>query len=422
MNSFAKNERINEILEVLNTNKLRTFLTAFGVFWGIAILVLLLAMTNGLKNGVVADFGNFATNSMFVWSQGTTISYKGLPRGRRFRYKLSDVEAIKAEVPGLKYVSPRNRLGGYQGANNVTYGTKTGAFQVDADYPEYIFQDPLDILQGRFINYSDINTKRKVCVIGKGVVKSLFEKQENAIGKYIKINGVNFSVIGVFKKSNSQGDQEEEANTIYIPFTTFGQAFNKGDEVAWMAITAKDNVSITDLKEQVFNVLKKRHKIHPNDKRAIGHRDLAENFKKITGLFSILTIVGFFVGTLILMSGVIGISNIMLIVVKERTKEIGIRRALGASPWEIKSQILQESLILTILSGMVGISFSVLVIWFVNYLLDLNGPVDNFANPSLGLSIVFIALIILIVSGVLAGLIPANSATKMKPVDALRIE
>ena len=138
---------------------------------------------------------------------------------------MSDVEAIKAEVPGLKYVSPRNRLGGYQGANNVTYGTKTGAFQVDADYPEYIFQDPLDILQGRFINYSDINTKRKVCVIGKGVVKSLFDKQENAIGKYIKINGVNFSVIGVFKKSNSQGDQEEEANTIYIPFTTFGQAF-----------------------------------------------------------------------------------------------------------------------------------------------------------------------------------------------------
>ena len=188
-----------------------------------------------------------------------------------------------------------------------------------------------------------------------------------------------------------------------------------------MAITAKDNVSITDLKEQVFNVLRKRHKIHPNDKRAIGHRDLAENFKKITGLFSILTIVGFFVGTLILMSGVIGISNIMLIVVKERTKEIGIRRALGASPWEIKSQILQ-SLILTILSGMVGISFSVLVIWFVNYLLDLNGPVDNFAKSICGLTIVFIALIILIVSGVLAGLIPANSATKMKPVDALRIE
>ena len=203
---------------------------------------------------------------------------------------------------------------------------------------------------------------------------------------------------------------------------TFGQAFNRGDEVAWMAITAEDGVSITGLKEQVFNVLKTRHKIHPNDKRAIGHRDLAERFQKISGLFSILTVVGFFVGTLILMSGVIGISNIMLIVVKERTKEIGIRRALGASPWEIKSQILQESLILTILSGMVGISFAILVIWFVNYLLDLSGPVDNFSNPSVGLTIIFIALFILVVSGVLAGLIPASSATKMKPVDALRIE
>lgn len=418
---FSK-DRWNEILEALNANKFRTFLTAFGVFWGITILVLLLALTNGLKNGVTADFGDFATNSMFMWTQGTSMPYKGLPKGRNFNYKIDDIEAIRQTVPNLKYVSPRNQLGGFRGNNNVVRGTKTGAFEIYGDYPEYIKQQPLDITEGRFISYSDINTNRKVCVIGTDVVKGLYDKDETILGTYIKVNGVNFMVVGTFKMSNNQGDKEQDANTIYIPFTSFGQAFNRGDNVGWMAITAVDGVSITSLKQQVFDLMKSRHKINPDDVRAIGHFDLSEQFERVNGLFSILTFVGYFVGALVLMSGIIGISNIMLIVVKERTKEIGIRRALGASPWTIKSQILQESLILTILSGMVGISFAALVIWILNYILDMNGPVDNFANPSVSMQVVFTALLILIVSGVLAGLIPANSATKMKPVDALRID
>ncbi|WP_178987380.1 ABC transporter permease [Winogradskyella schleiferi] len=415
-------DRWEEILEALNANKFRTLLTAFGVFWGITILVLLLALTNGLKNGVTADFGDFATNSMFMWTQGTSKPYKGLPKGRYFSYKIGDVAAIKSEVPNLKYVSPRNQLGGFRGANNVIRGTKTGAFEIYGDYPEYIKQQPMDILQGRFISYSDIEAKRKVCVIGNGVVKGLYDKNEDVLGTYIKINSVNFLVVGTFKMSNSQGDSEQDASTIYIPFTTFSQAFNRGENVGWMAITAVDDVNITSLKQQVFDLMKSRHKVHPEDDRAIGHRDLSEQFERINGLFSILTIVGYFVGALVLMSGIIGISNIMLIVVKERTKEIGVRRALGATPWTIKSQILQESLILTILSGMVGISFAALVIYVMNTILDNAGPVQNFANPSVSMQVVFTALIILVVSGVLAGLIPANSATKMKPVDALRIE
>lgn len=415
-------DRWDEILEALNANKFRTLLTAFGVFWGITILVLLLALTNGLKNGVTADFGDFATNSMFMWTQGTSKPYKGLPKGRYFNYKIDDVAALKSQIPNLKYVSPRNQLGGYNGANNVVRGTKTGAFEIYGDYPEYIKQQPMDILQGRFISYSDINSKRKVCVVGTGVVKGLYDKNEDVLGTYIKVNGVNFLVVGTFKMSNSQGDDEQDANTIYIPFTTFSQAFNRGDRVGWMAITAVDNVSITSLKHQIFELMKSKHTVHPEDDRAIGHFDLSEQFERVSGLFSILTFVGYFVGALVLMSGIIGISNIMLIVVKERTKEIGVRRALGASPWTIKSQILQESLILTILSGMVGISFAAFVIWIMNTILDSVGPVQNFANPSVSMSVVFTALIILVVSGLLAGLIPANSATKMKPVDALRID
>lgn len=415
-------DRWDEILEALTANKFRTLLTAFGVFWGITILVLLLALTNGLKNGVTASFSNFAANSMFTWTQRASISYKGLPKGRRFNYKLDDVAALKSEFPELKHVSPRNSLGGYRGANNVIRGTKIGAFQIYGDYPEFIEQLPMDILQGRFINYSDINSKRKVCVIGVDVVAGLYDKGEEAIGTYIKINGVNFMVIGVFKNVNSQGDKEEEANTLFIPFTTFNQAFNYGDRVSWMAITAYDGYSITNLKEKIFTVLKSRHSVHPNDDRAFGHRDISEQFAKVTGLFTILSLVGYFVGALILLSGIIGISNIMLIVVKERTKEIGVRRALGATPWNIRVQILQESLILTIVSGMTGVAFAGGVIWLMNYVLNQNGPVENFANPSVGMPVIFTALTILIVSGLLAGMIPANSATKMKPVDALRIE
>jgi putative ABC transport system permease protein len=357
-----------------------------------------------------------------MWSQGTSMPYKGLPKGRFFNFKLSDVQALKDQIPELKYVSPRNQLGGFRGSNNVTRNEKTGAFDVYGDYPEFINQQPLDIMEGRFLSYSDIEDKRKIAVIGQDVIRTLYDKGEEVIGSYIKISGINFLVVGTFKNANSQGDNEQEANTIYIPFTTFSQAFNRADNVGWMAITAHDHVSITSVKPRIMTLMRELRTVHPDDKRAIGHFDLAEEFAKVTGLFNILTVVGYFVGALVLLSGVIGISNIMLIVVKERTKEIGVRRALGASPWNIRSQVLQESLVLTIISGMVGISFASGIIWIMNTVLDNVGPVENFANPSVGIGVIIIALSILIISGLLAGLIPATRATQMKPVDALRIE
>lgn len=418
---FTKDRWI-EILEALNANRFRTLLTAFGVFWGIMILVLLLALTNGLRNGVTAGFAGFATNSMFMWSQGTSMEYKGLPKGRSFEFNLDDVQVLKEKIPGLKYVSPRNQLGGYSGSNNVTRNEKTGAFSIYGDYPEYYNQEPMDLTSGRFVSYSDIKDKRKIAVIGVDVVKALYDQGEDPMKSYIKINGVNFMVVGVFKSSNNSGDQEETANTIYIPFTTFAQAFNTGQDIGYMAITAEDETTITSLKPQILDLMRRQHTVHPADERAIGNFDLAEQFQKVNGLFSILSFVGYFVGALVLMSGVIGISNIMLIVVKERTKEIGVRRALGASPWSIKSQILQESLVLTILSGMVGITVAAGFIWLMNYVVDTYGPIENFVNPSVNIGVIVVALLILIISGILAGLIPASRATQMKPVDALRID
>ncbi len=415
-------ERWDEILEALNANRFRTVLTAFGVFWGIFILVILLALTNGLKNGVQSDFGDFATNTIFMWTQRTSMPYQGFTKGRNFNFKLSDVALLKEKFPQLRYVSPRNQLGGYRGSNNVTRGDKTGAFNVYGDEPDYINQEPLDMLQGRFLSQSDIEQERKVAVVGTDVIKSLYDYGEDPIGSYLKINGINFMVIGVVKKTSSQGDSQEDANTIYIPFSTFGKAFNFGDMVSWMALTAVDQVPITEIKPMIMKEMRAAHKVHPNDERAIGHFDLAEQFQRITGLFSILSFVGYFVGALVLMSGVIGISNIMLIVVKERTKEIGIRRAIGATPKEIRAQVLQESMVLTLISGMAGISFAAGVIWVMNSVLDALGSVDNFANPSVGMGVLFIALAILVISGLLAGMIPATRATQMKPVDALRMD
>ncbi len=414
-------DRWSEIIQVLTTNWFRTLLTAFGVFWGILILIILLAAGKGLENGIRADFGDIATNTMFMWTQGVTKAYKGLPKERNFNFKVEDVDAIWQNVDGLRFVSPRNQSGGFRGASNVVRGLKTGTFSIYGDYPEIIKQQPMDITSGRFINHSDIQEKRKVAVIGTDVRKSLYEKEEEVLGSFIKISGVNFMIIGTYNKSNTDGDSDAQKD-IYTPFTTFSQVFNRANNVGWMAITAVDGTPITNIKEQIFTLLKERHTIHPEDLRAIGHFDLFEEFSRVVRLFGALEFIAYFVGVLVLLSGIIGVSNIMLIVVKERTKEIGIRRALGEGPWSIKKQILMESIFLTIISGMAGIVFGAFLIYGVNYVLEMNGPVDMFVNPNVNLGVVVIALIILIVSGLLAGFIPANSAIRVRPIEALRAE
>lgn len=414
----------DEILQALTANVFRTILTAFGVFWGIFILVILLARGKGLENGVKKGFDGIATNTMFMWSQTTSKAYKGLPKTRRYDFRNSDVMALKQAFPDLLYVSPRNQLGDFNGTNNVVRGTKTSSFTIYGDYPELIKQQPMDIIKGRFINQQDITERRKIAVIGKGVISELYGKEEEAIGTYVKINGINFMVIGVYHSKRQGGNAEQEQKNIFIPFTTFQQAFNYGDKVGWMALTAKDETSITSLKPKILELIKSLHSVNPEDDRAVGNFDLYEQFNKVQSLFDILKIIAYFVGTLVLISGVIGISNIMLIVVKERTKEIGIRRALGATPAAIRGQILSESIFLTIISGMLGIAVATGIIAVLNMALDSMPPDSNtmFANPSVDLRVVFVALLILVGSGLLAGFIPAQTAINVKPVDALRTE
>ncbi|PKB16169.1 ABC transporter permease [Flavobacterium sp. 5] len=417
-------ENWNEILEALTANTFRTLLTAFGVFWGIFILVILLAASNGLENGVKKGFDGIATNTMFMWTQTTSKPYKGLPKTRRYDFKNSDVDALKQKFPDLLYVSPRNQLGDFNGVSNVIRGTKTGAYTIYGDYPELVKQEQMDIVKGRFINHQDILLRRKVTIIGQGVINELYANAEEVMGTYIKINGVNFMVVGVYKsKGQNNGNAESAQKNIFIPFTTFQQAFNFGDKVGWMALTANDDASITELKPGILAFMRERHYIHPDDERAVGNFDLFEEFQKVQDLFMVLKFIAYFVGTLVLLSGIIGISNIMLIVVKERTKEIGIRRALGATPGAIRSQILLEAIFLTIIAGMFGIAVATGLIAILNMILS-SMPTEGmmFINPSVDLVVVFIALFILVGSGLLAGFIPAQTAINVKPVEALRTE
>ncbi|MBA2612908.1 MAG: ABC transporter permease [Bacteroidetes bacterium] len=408
-----------EIFATIRKNKLRTFLTMLGVFWGIFMLVIMLGSGNGLRNGILKEFAGTATNSFFIWTQQTTKAYKGMKPGRNFNFNLADVEAIK-QMPDLDVVSPLNQLGGYEGANNVVRGLKTAPCEIQACFPNSTEIAQVRISKGRFINELDVKEKRKICVIGPRVAEMLFKKDETVIGEYIRVNGVYFKVVGLTIPAAGGDEGRQQSQRINIPFSTFQNAFNMGDIVGWFAIKSKDNVPAEISEEKVLSVLRERHKIAPDDQKAIGHWNMAVEYNKLNGLFIGIEILIWIVGIGTLLAGVIGISNIMLIVVKERTKEIGVKRALGAVPLQIVGQILIEAVFLTAISGYFGLVTAIGLLELLNAAIGESG--EMFTNPTVDLSVALKALTVLIVSGAIAGLIPARKAVSIKPVEALRAE
>jgi putative ABC transport system permease protein len=416
-------DRWQEIYHVLRKNKLRTFLTAFGVFWGIFMLVIMMGSGNGLENGVTQNFGDMATNSVFMWAEQTTIPYKGFPRGRRFSYENGDIQALKDGIPEIKFLAPRTNAGGYNGSSNVIRGKKSGGFAIFGDYPVFNDIDPLNIIQGRFINDLDIKEKRKVAVIGTRVVEILFEKGENPLNRYIQIQGVWFQVIGIVQSKRTGENASQENQRIFMPFTTLQRTFNYGDEIGFFNITSKDGIPVSVVEEKAMKILKARHAIDPKDDRAIGHFNLEVEYKKMRGLFLGIRILVWIVGIGTLLAGVIGVSNIMLVVVKERTKEIGIQRALGATPFKVISQIITESVVLTTFAGYFGLTLGVALLELINYLLEKSGAnTEMFVHPGINFQVAVTALVILIIAGMFAGFIPAKRAVSIKPIDALRYE
>ncbi len=417
-------DKWQEIYSSLKSNKLRTFFTAFGVFWGIFMLIIMLGSGNGLRNAAYDGLGDFATNSAIMFTRQTTIPFKGFPRGRQWLFHTSDMEALLRNIPEIDQLAPRLQPWGGNGGNNVVHGLKTGAYNITGDYPAINKIDPVRILKGRFLNEIDLQNKRKVAVIGNRVRDELFKNNEAIIGEYIRINGVYYQVVGIFEPKNKNINiGGEKDKSIFIPFTTMQVSYNLGDDVHYFLVTAKPNKSASVVEEKSMKLLAERNHVAPDDEQAFGHFNLEKEFKKMNGLFLGIRVLIWIVGTGTLLAGVIGVSNIMLIIIKERTREIGIQRAIGATPWRIISQVITESVTLTAIAGSFGLVLGVFLLEMINNMLASSGDQSQvLKNPEVDIQVAVTALIVLIISGVVAGLIPARKAVSMKPVDALRYE
>lgn len=408
-------DKWQEIFQTIGRNKLRTFLTLMGIASGMFILIFLLGMSNSFREGVMQDF-NFATNAGFFWGRRTTISYNGFQPGKRVRFDNSDTKMLLARVPEMKYLAPRNSLG-----NSLTvYKSKSAAFEIYGDYPDYNRIEIKNIPIGRFINENDIRDSRKVAVIGSGVQEQLFEEDEDPIGKYITIKKVNFKVIGIITPSRGGGNRDEESN-IHVPFTTFQKAFNYGEYVGWYGYSLKDGERLDQVEPRIIKLLQEKNDIHPLDEDAIGHENLQAEFEEINGLFDGLESFTWFVGVALLFAGILGVSNIMLIIVKERTKEIGIRKSLGATPNAIVSLIIQEAVFLTIVGGYFALVGGLGILEVIGMIMPTDGSMP-FTVPVVDAMVPIGALGILILGGALAGIFPAKKAAAVSPIEAIRVD
>ncbi|MFS4455866.1 ABC transporter permease [Maribacter sp. 2304DJ31-5] len=409
-----------EIFGSIGKNRTRTIITIIGVLWGIFIYIALSGAAKGLDNGFERQFESVAMNSMFVWAQRTSIPFDGFKTGRRLQLKLGDVQVLKNRIPEINYIAPRNAKGVFGDPPGlVIRGQKSGNYAVYGDFPVFTKIATKKIYDGgRFINDEDIAQTRKVCVIGERTQKELFEKEENPIGSYIRVDDIYFQVIGVHKFTPGGGFETD--SDIYIPFTTYRKLYNTADNVGWLTIAAYDNVDVVEAEENVKATLKNIHRVDPKDERAFGSFNLGEIFNKVMGFSKGMTFLSLIVGIATILAGVIGIGNILLISVKERTKELGVRRALGATPREVRSQIILESVFLTMLAGTIGIILGALVLSIINSFTE--GIDFPYTNPTVPIPLVLGALAIMVILGTLIGLIPAQRAVSIKPIDALREE
>ncbi|WP_428266191.1 ABC transporter permease [Haliangium sp.] len=408
-----------EIMATMRRNKLRTMLTAVGVIWGIFILIVMLGVGRGLEVGVSQSMGGFATNAVYMWGRRTTLPYAGLQPGRRVEFNNADTAAIAAQVDGLEHLAPRNQLGGFRGGAVVKRRDKTGSFTVAGDMPQLQYIQPMRILRGRFLNDIDIHDYRKVAVIGQAVQEQLFGPGEDPIGQAIAVNGVYFQVVGTFAPTATGDSADRQSQTVFTPFSTFQRAFNMGDRVGWYAFTVRADVGAAKAEEQVKALLSERHGISPDDAQALGSYNAQEDFEKVQSLFAGIRGIIWFAGVMTLLAGIIGVINIMLISVKERTQEIGIRKALGAPRRSIVGMVLKESVLITSMAGCLGILAGVAVIEQI-----AAQPIesDMFAAPTVSFVATLVATAILIFAGAVAGLLPALHAAGVDPVQALRAE
>jgi len=407
-------DKWQEIFHTIRKNKLRTFLTGFSVAWGIFMLMVLLGSGNGLENGIKNEFQGDAVNRIWVTQGQTTLPHKGMKPGRRIQFTNEDYESAKNNIEGIEYISGRFNI--FQNTT-VSYKNEYGSYDIVCCHPDYGFVENLEIINGRFLNDLDIEDYRKSTAIGKIVKEALF-KDEPAVGKYIKVSGVPFKVVGVF--SDIGGERDERR--VYLPVSSAQVVFNNGNRINNFNMTTQQGTleESRRMVDQVRNDLSARHNFDPKDLRAVSIFNNVEQYKQFLDLFAAIRLFIWIIGTGTIIAGIVGVSNIMMIVVKERTKEIGVRKALGATPFSIISLILQESVLITAFAGYVGLVLGVGLMELISPMFENSDTF--FKNPGVDLRVAISATILLVVSGAVAGFIPARKAASIKPIEALRDE
>jgi len=402
-----------EILDTVRKNKLRTLLTAFSVAWGILMLVLLLGSGQGLSHGVEYGFRDDATNSIWMRSGQTSVPYRGLRPGRTVQFTNEDHETIRESVRGVEHITSRFFI---RGNLTVAYKGETSSYNVRSVHPDHQYLEKTIITEGRFINPLDIEEFRKVAVIGNGVKAQLFKGQP-ALGEYIKVNGIPFRVVGVFIDEGN----ENEADIIYLPISTAQRSFNGANRVGMIMMTVGE-ASVEESKaiaDDLRHRIAERHDFDPEDQRAVFISNAVEEFQRFVNLMGGIRLFVWVIGVGTLLAGVVGVSNIMMIAVKERTKEIGIRKAVGATPWSVMSLVLQEAVLVTAVAGYFGLVAGVVLLQLMSMGLKES---DFFRNPEVDFGVAVSATLLLVMAGAVAGFFPARRAAAIRPVEALRDE
>ncbi|MCL2416620.1 MAG: ABC transporter permease [Bacteroidales bacterium] len=410
-------DKLNEIIQTITRNKTRSFLTAFGVFWGVFMLVVLIGGGNGLDHLLRQQIGGIATNSAFVWTDRTAEPYQGFREGRWWSMRTRDVDIIRAQIPEIEHIVGYNSRWG----QTAVRGENTTQAHVRGVTPLFTKIIQPNILKGRYINEIDVLQQRKVVVIGRRVYETLFSPDEDPIGERILLNGVSLQVVGVFEPiSENMSIDGNDNEAVILPLPTKQLMFRSGDRIDLIAFTARSGHRVSDIEERVSQILKREHRIAPHDRRAVVIMNIEREYLMFANLFLGINILIWIVGLGTLLAGVIGVSNIMMVTVRERTQEIGVRRALGAKPWQILSQILSETAVLTGIAGMLGISFGVLVLQVAD--MGISGGGGETAGFQIQFWTAISAAVVLLLLSIAAGLLPAWRAMQIKAIDALRDE
>jgi len=408
---------LQEILFTLRQNKLRTLLTAFGVFWGIFMLVFMLGAGKGMQNGVYDSFGGDVMDFIVVFTGTTSVAYNGMGLGRYIQLNQEDIKAIKQQVPNVRFISAENQNGGA----TISYEKKMGSFAVHGVPDDYFkIKESIPFTLGRKPNPFDQQDSRKICELGSAVVEKIFGKDVDPVGKDVRINGVVMKVVGVF---NDKGNRGRDSERIYIPDTTYQKVFGNGNRVQSIWLRPTEGTDGFAVEKKIIELLQRRHSVSPEDKRAVKSFNMAEPAKMVNGLFFGINFIIWFVGLGTLAAGIVGISNIMIITVKERTREIGIRKALGATPKNIIGTLLMESILVTTVAGYAGMVLGVGVWELVAFALrSFEIKLDFFKNPEVDFQVAITSIGLLVIVGALAGLVPALKAARIMPIEAMRAE